>query len=362
MITIAIIRPFGHNVGNSAINFALRHMLYDVFGRLVSVIDFPATNQHESTSKSGLTAQTIHEINRIADGVIVGGGNLYENGDIDIDIVALNALQPPLLLFSNSRGKIYSKKNKWIDRSDVISDSVLSKLVNLSDISASRDSSTNAHIKNTLGISKDILGYCPTINTSRYESLLPELPNNEYVGTLVAVRTPNLMNLPYWRQTHVIEDVEFIINKLKLGGHKRIRLLCNDSRDIDFAGMFEERFSINALYTSDVYQYLSLLNNADLVVSYRLHASLPSISMNTPTINISYDERSKCLFGDLGLKNNHICMLNRDSFYDQLADEINNNGTQLPLDLKSTWSSVYDVQFAILEEFKSLVRGYIDEN
>ena len=31
MITIAIIRPFGFNVGNSAINFALRHMLYDVF-------------------------------------------------------------------------------------------------------------------------------------------------------------------------------------------------------------------------------------------------------------------------------------------------------------------------------------------
>ena len=109
MYTIANIRPFGHNVGNTAISFAIKNMLYDTFGRLVTVIDYPATSKHESTAKAGLSKQTIHEINRFADGVIVGGGNLYENDEIDINHEALKHLKAPLMLFSNSRGRIYGR-------------------------------------------------------------------------------------------------------------------------------------------------------------------------------------------------------------------------------------------------------------
>lgn len=42
MYTIVNIRPLGYNVGNNAIHFGLRHMLYEVFGRLVSVGRKPA--------------------------------------------------------------------------------------------------------------------------------------------------------------------------------------------------------------------------------------------------------------------------------------------------------------------------------
>ena len=93
MITIANIRPWGHNIGNDAINFALRQMLYEVFGRLVTVVDYPATNKHETTAKAGLTKGTIHEINKFVDGVILGGGNLYENDEIDVDYNALKTLR-----------------------------------------------------------------------------------------------------------------------------------------------------------------------------------------------------------------------------------------------------------------------------
>ena len=99
MYTIANIRPFGHNVGNTAISFALKNMLYDSFGRLVTVIDYPATGKYETTSKAGLSKQTIHDINRFADGVIIGGGNLFENDEIDVNFESLKHLQP-LLCFS----------------------------------------------------------------------------------------------------------------------------------------------------------------------------------------------------------------------------------------------------------------------
>ena len=54
MYVIANIRPFGHNVGNTAINFALRNMLYETFGRLVSIIEFPASSAHEVLRKRDL--------------------------------------------------------------------------------------------------------------------------------------------------------------------------------------------------------------------------------------------------------------------------------------------------------------------
>ncbi len=40
-------------------------------------------------------AQTVYEINRFGHGVVVGGGNLYENGELEINPVALKALEKP---------------------------------------------------------------------------------------------------------------------------------------------------------------------------------------------------------------------------------------------------------------------------
>ena len=174
MYTIANIRPLGYNIGNQAIHFALRHMLYETFGRLVSIIDYPATSKHDNTNKAGLTPATVHEINRFADGVIVGGGNLYENDEIAVDPRALGSLLPPLMLFSNSRGRIYDRHGQLSERSDVMPDSKLSALLGRADISLSRDSATHSHLSRL--DSRDQLGWCPTINLGRYSDNLPPLP------------------------------------------------------------------------------------------------------------------------------------------------------------------------------------------
>ena len=96
-------------------------------------------------------------------------------------------------------------------------------------------------------------------------------------------------------------DLSEIIQILKDKGHKRIRLLCNDTRDCEYASCFRDIAEVDFVYTSNVFFYFSLLSNADLVVSYRLHATLPSLSFGTPVINISYDERAERLLDDLGL-------------------------------------------------------------
>ena len=243
MYTIANIRPFGHNVGNTAISFAMKQMLYECFGRLVTVIDYPATARYEASTKAGLSKQTIHEINRFADGVIVGGGNLFENDEIDINHDALKHLRAPLMLFSNSRGRIYGRSGHLEERTDVIPDKKLSNLVQKAVISASRDTATHNYIKN-LGL-KDTLGFCPTINLCDYELSLPALPKNEVVGALISIRTPSLMNLPISKQSAIQGDIEAAINELRSSGHDRVRILCNDSRDLDFAVQFKGSMKVD---------------------------------------------------------------------------------------------------------------------
>ena len=61
------------------------------------------------TIDAGLNKKIIYEANQWCDGIIVGGGNLYENYELFLDFNALESLQIPLLLFSISLGKIYAK-------------------------------------------------------------------------------------------------------------------------------------------------------------------------------------------------------------------------------------------------------------
>lgn len=360
MYTIVNIRPLGHNVGNHAIHFALRHMLYETFGRLVSIIDYPATSRHESTAKAGITASTVCEINRFADGVIVGGGNLYENNEIALDEVALKALQPPLMLFSNSRGRIYDRSGALVERSDVIPDSKLTWLVNRADISLSRDSATHTYVSN-LGL-PDELGWCPTINMRRYADQLPPLPEREEVGVLISVRTPALMNIPYRYQSQIQNQIESSIDYLRQAGHKRIRILCNDSRDLDFASSFRYTKQVDSVFTNDVYQYLALIKNASLIISYRLHATLPAVSFYTPTINITYDERATSLFNDLGMSDATLNIIEQgDNLLTNLKYWIESGGYVVSNEspILQQWAAFREFQFDKLNQFKSLMNGYL---
>ena len=118
MKTIYNIRPKGMNVGNDAIAIAMQNFIFKACGELVNIVTIPATSKYDGGGLYGLTKRSIHEINQFADGVIVGGGNLYENGEIDIDQNALKALRVPLMVFSVSRGRIFSKKGELVERTD----------------------------------------------------------------------------------------------------------------------------------------------------------------------------------------------------------------------------------------------------
>lgn len=358
MTNIYCIRPRGFNVGNEAIHVALRHLLGSAFGESVNVINIPATSRYESSSKAGFTPGTVHEMNQYGDGVIVGGGNLYENGELDVDLAALRTLDVPTMLFSLSMGRIYNRRGELVRRTDSMRDDVIRGLHEQAAMSLARDRATVDHLAEAGAASR--LGGCPTLFISESpQHAIPEAM--ETADVLLSVRTPDLMSIPITLRIRVKDDIRRIAEAIAQRTGGTLKLLCHDHRDIPFAASFGD---LEYVYTDDVYAYLSMLKSTKLNVSYRLHSVLPCLSYGTPTIKVSYDERGSSVMDTIGLGEWNIDMLEVSDVaaavldrYDRL-DELE----RLRSAAAGTWAEIKRIQEESMSEFAGLVREHQRRN
>lgn len=355
-MNIFCIRPKGFNVGNDAIFLGLRAALDEAFGCFVNLISLPATSRYESQARGGLTAKTVHEINQYGNGVIVGGGNLYENGELDLNLDALSRLECPLMLFSLSRGRVYNRLDALVDRTDVMRDELIRGLNNKAMISLARDQATFDYLQ-SLGLSSAMLGGCPTMFLSRILGRLPVVSGADAGCTLVSVRNPNLMNISLSRQMRVHDEIESIIDILRAGGHKDIRLLCHDHRDIPFAASFG---NIPYVYISEAMDYLSLLRSCRLNVTYRVHSALPCMAFGTPFIKLSYDERALSLMRTVGFGEWNIDIVKSRDALDEIKERLASLDrlAAIRADAEEVWSALKTTQDSALVSFAAAVRKH----
>ena len=351
MKTIYNIRPKGMNVGNDAIAIAMQNFIFKACGELVNLVTIPATSKYDGGGLYGLTKRSIHEINQFADGVIVGGGNLYENGEIDIDQNALRALRVPLMVFSVSRGKIFDSKGVLVERTDVISDEKLKVISNHADINLVRDTATVDYIE-SLGANVQ-LGVCPTIYLNQIEALFPlteGIRQHSENSVIISIRNPELMNVPpsFQRQTRI--DIAEMVEKFT--DEDDCPDLCHDHRDIAFAKSFQVPWT----YSSDVYTYLGLIKHAELIITYRLHSFLPALSFGTPVVKVSYDERALSLISDLGYDDWNINVMDGDVI-GKVFQRLDNIGTlsELKTVNQQLWNSYEEVILDNFRQFNSLM-------
>jgi len=353
MKTIYNVRPKGLNVGNDAIAVAMQKFIYEACGELVNIVTIPATSKYDGGGLYGLTKRSIHEFNQHADGVIVGGGNLFENGEIDIDENALKALRVPLMSFSVSRGKIFGKDYKLVDRTDVIADSKLLALTKRTDINLSRDTATVDYIR-AIGGDSD-LGICPTIYLKDIEQRLPGITEigKHYRDTVViSIRNPDLMSIPIIDQSQVRKDIERIAKRLIEEGNE-VKILCHDTRDISFSCSLGMPY----IYTGDVFSYLSMIKNCKLLISYRLHSFLPALSFGTPCIKISYDQRALSLINDIGYGSWNINMFEERDVEKAVFDRIDRIDELKELVTMNAllWKSYHGTILRAFESFNQLM-------
>ncbi len=317
MVNIFCIRPKGFNIGNDVIYQGTLAFLQAGFGSQVNVISLPATSRYETHGKAGLTPRTIHEINQYGHGVIVGGGNLYENGELQVSPAALEALEVPLFLFSLSSGRIYNRRGELVTRTDAMDRGLIQLLNEKASYSLARDDATAKQLQE-LGCTKVRVGGCPTLFL---DQMLPRIPLfTSTPAVLFSIRTPELMNIPLRDQARVRSDILGIIDLLHRSGHHDIKLLCHDHRDIPFAASFD---ALEYLHTDDAFTYLGWLRSCKLNIGYRLHAVLPCLSFGTPTVGISYDERATSLMHTIGMSGWDINMMVCRRMVAEVANRLN---------------------------------------
>ena len=302
----------GLNVGNFAISKAIRSLLREI-NNDINILTIDA---HGEKKLSGLNKQVIHEANLYGSGILVGGGNLYENNELIVDRNAIKSLQVPLGLFSISIGKIYNNKIKLSRRTDVMPDETIKDLHKIAKFSLSRDLATYNHLK-SIKIKNSKLGLCPTLFLNDYFDTLNKF-NDIGKGDILCNKKSRIDEYSNIFQPKVAQFIKNIYLKLKKS-KKNVKIVCNDMRDISFVnsiGISEY------IYTGEVDEYLTRLKNASLVISLRLHATLPCLSFGTRCINLSYDERSMSLMKSIGLENWDIKVLNSKNLLEEVSIKI----------------------------------------
>ena len=360
MFNLFVIRPKGFNIGNDAIYLGLRHFIHQAFGQVVNLINLPATSRYESQAKGGLTARTIYEINQFGHGVIVGGGNLYENGELDVSPDALKSLEVPLMLFSISRGRIYNRRLELVERTDVMPDRTLVELHKRADYSLARDRATHAYLHG-LGCEKVRLGGCPTLFLNEIADTLPPLSRTDRGEALISLRHPSLMNIPLQKQSRVASDIRPFVGLLRERGQRDIRLLCHDHRDIAFAQSFGD---LEYVYTDDIYTYLAMLRACSVNITYRLHSALPCFSFGTPTIHVGYDERANSLMKTAGLGEWNIDMVMSNDPVAEVATRLDRlpEFQQVRENARATWQQFGVEMTGAITAFANDVRRYAAGN
>jgi polysaccharide pyruvyl transferase WcaK-like protein len=284
MTTLFCVRPATRNIGNDIISRATTDLLFAVFGAETSVVTIPAL---VGPQNGGLTARQIYDINRLADGVVVGGGNLFENGQLTVDEQALGALRRPMLLVGLAHGRIYGRDGSLVHRTDAMPPRVIRLLVERSVLTMVRDHGTQ-EILRAFGIPNVEVGGCPTLFMAPNPA--GWTPDDHDERVLISVRQPDRMSILPQLQRRVADDVRRLIAALKGAFGERVFLACHDYADLEFAAEFPDA---RLIYFDCVERYVDALRRCRLSVSYRLHAFLACLAFGTPSIHLSYDERGR---------------------------------------------------------------------
>jgi hypothetical protein len=314
MPTIFVIRSQTPNIGNEVIALGLESFLRRAFGGRVNLVTLPAS------CGEGLSAANVYEMNRLADGVVIGPGNLFENGSLECDAGALAALSVPLMLFSVSWGKIYDRSGELTLRTDSTPPEKIKMVCAAADIIAVRDGATAAHLEG-LGLKDVIVAGCPAMFLEDDDLRLPPPDPAVVGGTLISIRAPSLMSVPYTLHGKVRTVLRDIVNLARERGDRPVSILCHDRRDLAFAAEFCE---VPFLYTEDVQRFLGWLRDCALNVSFRLHAFVPCLMLGTPSVNLSYDQRAISLIELLGLSEWDIDLVRVDNVMEHISQRLDN--------------------------------------
>ncbi len=279
--TIYCIRPNASDVGQLTTDLALRQRLEEALGPRVNVVWLRGIC--DGFGRSGLTSRTVYEINMFGHGLVVCGDTEAPAEPKEaVEVEAAGQLEVPMLmcgLVARSRtvaGLDPTQYEPLATRSTAVLGNEPGA------VSLMRAAGGEAALGGPLALFSDRIEATPS----------------EPSGALIAVRNPGHLPLEPERRGAVHGEVRALVDRLRAAGHDDVRLLCQDAADLSFAAAYSD---LEYAYTTDPYQWLGLLRGAELVVSFRLEASLACAASSVPFIHLTADDGGRATLLALGL-------------------------------------------------------------
>lgn len=354
MTTLFHVRPKTPNIGNDLIALGMESLLLQAFGQELNLVSIPAISQDSRIKGSGLSARNVHEINQVADGLVIGAGNLFENGGLHCDLGALSSLRVPTMLLSVSMGRIYDRVGSLVARTDSLAREKIEALCRLADPAMVRDQATAAYLER-LGAQDICVVGCPSLFLDRVR--LPEPEPLVQGSVLISIRHPDLMSIPYQLKGRVRQTLRGTIDMLRSRGHERIHLLCHDYQDLSFAREYPD---VRALYTEDTSRFLGWLRDCQLNITFRLHGFLSCLVLGTPSIHLSYDERAHSMIHAVGLSDWEVNFVLSQDVLDELRQRCDSLADleKLQRQQRPRWDSLRTAMTDGAAVFARRVRAY----
>lgn len=268
-------------MGQLASDLVVRQRLEEALGPRVNVVFL--RGRCDGFGRSGLTSRTVYEINMFGHGLVVCGDTEAPAEPAEaLDVEAAAQVDVPSVLCGFvARGRTLAGLDPT--QYTPLTEGCVAALGNEPGaVVALRAANADAALAAPLALFSERV----------------TVPSAAPSGVLLPVRNPAKLPLEPERRTAVHAEVRALVDRLRAAGHEDVRLLCQDASDLSFAAAYAD---LEYAYTADPYRWLGWLRAAELVVSFRLEASLACAASSVPFVHLAADDGAKATLQSVGL-------------------------------------------------------------
>jgi polysaccharide pyruvyl transferase WcaK-like protein len=246
-------------------------------------VDIPV-NESPKAKCFGLLGGNLDYSNSEADLIVIGGSNLYEcrrNGawGVTTDLDSIKKIQKPVMLIGLGSGSSFRRKVRGSSAQSREEICFLNKIAIGSSV---RDLKSGDFLR-SLGIREYTVTGCPS-------TFLFDNPFAFKNTDIVAISVPPARFKKYrFMFFRLISAIRKYIDYCRQIGLRPV-LSCHDARDIEFAKGLQKD-GVHLFYSEKTNDYYELYGMAKLVIGFRLHATIVSLSLGVPFIPVYFDIR-----------------------------------------------------------------------
>lgn len=246
-------------------------------------VDLPV-NESPKAKCFGLLGRNLDYSNSEADLMVIGGSNLYEcrrSGEwgVTTDLDSIKKIQKPVMLIGLGSGSSFQRKVRGSSAQSRAEICLLNKIAIGSSV---RDLRSGDFLR-SLGIRDYTVTGCPS--TFLFDNSFAFRDSDIVVISFPPARLKKYRFM-YFRLSSAVRKYVKYCKQIGL----RPILSCHDPRDIEFAEAVK-CCGVDLFYSEKTAGYYALYGKAKLVVGFRLHAAIISLSLGVPFIPTYFDMR-----------------------------------------------------------------------